>query len=42
MVPPDAAREIGGDALSLVLDLTDAIDEGILFEHIADERKGPP
>jgi hypothetical protein len=31
--PPDS-----GDPLSLLVDLSDAIDEGMLFEHIGRER----
>ena len=33
------AAEIGGDALSLLLDMTDSIDEAILFEPVAHERR---
>ena len=37
--PEMAGAEIGGDALSLLLDMTDSIDEAILFEPVAHERR---
>ena len=33
------AAASGGDALSLLLDVTDSIDEAILFETVAHERR---
>jgi hypothetical protein len=33
------AAEVGGDALSLLLDITDSIDEAILFEPVVHERR---